>query len=183
MKLMKNRFVILLFAAGIIVTSLGWCALSCVTGPQIIDFKYARDHNALEEIFQRDWDWLVPVSPEHYALDLVLKYRAPQQNPLYAGRLTLKVIYDKEHLVGFVGYYMKSNEEGFLNFLDINPEYRSKGYGALLARYAIDDMIKRGARRITIVTYPHNERALNLYQHLGFKEIRRDTQVELEYLV
>ncbi len=181
MKIMKNHFVVLLLAASIIATSLGSCALHSWADSGVVDFEYQRDYSAVEEIFKRDWDWLVPVAPEHYSLDLVLKYRAPRQDPLYAGRLTLKVIRDKDHLVGFVGYYMKNKEEGFLNFLDVNPTYRGKGYGEKLARYAIDEMVKKGARRITLVTYPHNSRALNLYHRLGFKEIGRNSQVELEY--
>ncbi len=183
MKKIQNHFVVLLLAAGIIATSLGSCALSSFTGPQVVDFNYERDRSALEEIFARDWDWLVPVSPDQYSLDLVLKYRAPRQDPLYAGSLTFKVMYDRDHLIGFVGYYMKSGEEGFLNFLDVNPEYRGKGFAEKLARYAIDEMIERGARRITLVTYPHNERALKLYHRLGFKEIKRNSQVELEYRI
>jgi ribosomal protein S18 acetylase RimI-like enzyme len=170
-----------LIAGGIIATTFVSCVLNCFSGPCVIDFNYQRDHRAIEEIFKRDWDWLVPVSPQEYSLDLVLKYRAPRQDPLYAGRLTLKVMYDKNQFIGFVAYYMKSSTAGFLNFLDVNPSYRGKGYAEILARYAINDMIKNGARCITLVTYPHNTRALKLYQRLGFKEIGRDSQVELEY--
>ena len=161
---------------------LGWFVLQYAGGSSIVDFDYQKDHMALREIFKRDWDWLIPVGPDQYSLDLVIKYRAPQQNPLYAGRLTLKVMHDGNKLIGFVGYFMKNDREGFFNFLDVNPEYRGKGYAEQLARYAIDDMIKRGAQRITIVTYPHNVRALKLYTRLGFKEIHRDRQVELEYI-
>lgn len=183
MNRIKNHFVFLLLAAGILASSLGSCALNSWMSPSVIDFDYKRDHAAIEEIFQRDWDWLVPISPDRYSLDLVLKYRAPRQDPLYAGRLTLKVMHDKNQLIGFVGYYMKNTQEGFLNFLDVNPEYRGKGYAEKLARYAIDDMIQKGAQRVTLVTYPHNVRALKLYHRLGFKEIGRDTQVELEYRI
>ncbi len=182
-KIQNMKFVFSLIAASILATSLGSCALNSYTGSEVVDFNYDRDHVALEEIFTRDWDWLVPVGPDQYSLDLVLRYRAPRQDPLYAGRLMLKVMHDKGNLIGFVGYYMKSGEEGFLNFLDVNPQYRGKGYAETLARYAMDAMIKKGAQRITIVTYPHNERALKLYHRLGFKEIRRNAQVELEYRV
>jgi ribosomal protein S18 acetylase RimI-like enzyme len=172
------RFAVLIAVS----TALGWCTYQYTQQSCVIDFDYQRDHRALREIFERDWDWLIPVGPDQYSLDLVIKYRAPQQNPLYAGRLVLKVMRDGDKLIGFVGYYMKNDHEGFFNFLDVNPEYRGKGYAETLARYAINDMIHRGARRITIVTYPHNVRALKLYNRLGFREIKRDRQVKLEYL-
>lgn len=177
------KFVFWLIAASILATTLGSCALHSWMGPAVVDYDYTRDHAAIEEIFKRDWDWLVPVSPDRYSLDLVLKYRAPRQDPLYAGRLTFKVMYDKDQFIGFVGYYMKNNQEGFLNFLDVNPDYRGKGYAEKLARCAMDQMIQKGAQRITLVTYPHNVRALKLYNRLGFKETGRDSQVKLEYLV
>lgn len=149
----------------------------------IKDFNYQRDHAAIREIFDRDWDWLIPVGKDEYSLDLLLKDRAPQQNPLYAGRLYIKVAREQDQLIGFVAYYSKKQTEWFFNFLDVNPEYRNKGYARKLAKAAIADMVSRGAQRITLVTYPHNERALNLYKSLGFVPIAYGRQVELEYRV
>jgi ribosomal protein S18 acetylase RimI-like enzyme len=182
---MQHKHIKKIVYAGIFFAAIigfGWLTIDCLTGCQVVDYDYSKDYQGMQEIFKRDWDWLIPVGPDQYSLDLVLKYRAPQQNPLYAGRLKLKVMRDGDKLIGFVGYYMKNDQEGFFNFLDVNPAYRGKGYAEKLANYAINDMISKGARRITLVTYPHNFRALKLYHRLGFKEIKKGVQVELEYI-
>ena len=174
-----------IFIGGTIFISIMIGALVFLGGEklQIMPYDFVRDYKQMQTLFEREWHWLIPVSRENYSLDLILKYQAPKQNPLYAGRLKIKVMKKGNNLVGFVAYYMKSADEAFLNFLAINPEYRGKGYGYKLAREAMDDMIERGARRITMVTYPHNIPALTLYKKLGFIEIGRGRQVELEYKV
>jgi ribosomal protein S18 acetylase RimI-like enzyme len=177
----KNIIVMVALASALGIG--GWYSVFAQHQPHLVDFVYERDNAAVRTLFMREWDWLVPVPPEDYSLDLVLKHRAPQQNPLYAGRLHIKVLRQGEQLLGFVAYYLKGAEDWFFNFLAVDPTSRGKGYGERLARAALNDMIARGARRITIVTYPFNERALRLYTRLGFKEIDRHTQVELEYQV
>ncbi len=181
---MKNKKIKILIISSIFfaIAGLGWWSLFSFTGPQIMKYEYQRDHHALREIFDRDWDWLIPFKKDEYSLDMFLKYRAPQQNPLFAGRMQIYVVRDGDQLIGFIAYYMKNPEAGFLNFLDINPEFRGKGYSKQLVQHALDDMISHGARSITIVTYPHNAAALKLYTGFGFVEIRRDSQVELEYV-
>lgn len=175
----QRKYLVLVVAMVAFVGAFFWYAAH---GKQhlIYDFDYTRDNGAIRQMFDTDWDWLVPFAKDEYSLDLVLKYQAPQQNPLYAGRLVIKVARLADQAIGFVAYYMKRPGEWFFNFLDVMPAYRGKGYARQLAQYAIDDMIARGAHRITLVTYPHNESALRLYYKLGFVEIGRDRQVELE---
>lgn len=181
---MQNRSISrkLLISAGVIFAAVAFY-FYFAQDSVIKDFNYQRDHNAIRDIFERDWDWLIPVGPDEYSLDLVLKDRAPQQNPIYAGRLNIKVAREADQFIGFVAYYAKKPGEWFFNFLDVNPQFRNKGYARKLAKAAIADMVSRGAKRITLVTYPHNERALTLYKSLGFVPIAYGRQVELEYRV
>lgn len=184
MKLRRiHGFLLLVFLAAI---GLIWISgLPLHQELRITEFEYERDNKALRTMFSRDWDWLIPIGPDEYSIDLVLKYRAPQQNPLYAGRLSLKVIRDNNQLIGFVAYYMKNSHHGVLNFIDVNPAYRGKGYAEKLARHAIQNMIERGATNITLVTYPHNTNAILLYKRIGFREIPSDSprQVQYEYRI
>ena len=178
----KKKYIIASLVALSLVAGIFWYS-SNSRNQLIVDYDYQRDSAAIAQIFDTDWDWLIPFAKDDYSLDLVLKYKAPQQNPLYAGRLNIKVARIDDRLIGFVMYYLKKPGEWFFNFLDVIPAYRGKGYASKLARYAIDDMIAKGAQRITLVTYPHNESALKLYKKLGFVEISRGRQVELQLKV
>lgn len=148
---------------------------------RIYEFDSVRDKQVILNMFDRDWYWLIPYDRTTFSPELMLTLRAPQQNPLYAGRLTIKVLRAGEKFIGFVAYYMKTPEVGFLNFLGVEPEFRSKGYAAQMLHYAIDDMVSRGARIIKLVTRPSNMPARTVYKKLGFREVREDeTFVYLE---
>ena len=158
-----------------------WFVLHKTSGPRIVEFDMKRDGKAIMAIFDRDWDWLIPGDRNSFSPEFMMTYRAPQQNPLYAGRLKIKVMRDGDKLIGFVAWYMKDALNGFLNFVDINPEYRGKGYAAQLVQYAMDAMIKYGADKLTMVTWPHNTRARAVYERLGWQLVGSDSQVHYEY--
>lgn len=148
---------------------------------RIYEFDSTRDKKSIMQMFDRDWYWLIPGDRSTFSPEFMLAYRAPQQNPLYAGRLTIKVMKAGEKFIGFVAYYMKTPEVGFLNFVGVNPEFRGKGYAAQMVQHAIDDMARRGAHKITLVTRPSNITARSVYKKLGFREVREDgTFVYLE---
>ncbi|HLE76268.1 MAG TPA: GNAT family N-acetyltransferase [Candidatus Babeliales bacterium] len=181
MKQRNKRILFALLATIAIAGAAGWFFFVRQAGPQILEFDIARDGKGIMAIFDRDWDWLIPGSRDTFSPELMMAYRAPQQNPLYAGRLKIKVMRDGDALIGFVAWYMKSPEVGFLNFLDINPEYRGKGYAEKLLRYGMDQMFKAGAKKLEMVTWPHNVRSRALYDRVGWKVKRIDGQVHYEY--
>ncbi len=156
--------------------------LSVSRGP-IYDFDYARDSQEILNIFERDWYWLVASSREHYSPEFTLKYRTPKRNPLYFGRLRIKVLREGGAFVGFVAYFMETPNLGDLRFLAVNSEFRGKGYGAKLTRYALNDLICMGAKRIQLVTRTNNIPSQKLYKRLGFYETSRDDEgfVYFEY--
>lgn len=182
---MKRKNLRILFAifATITVATAGWFFFLRQTGPQIMEFDINRDGKGIMAIFDRDWDWLIPGGRETFSPELMMAYRAPQQNPLYAGRLKIKVMRDGDKFIGFVAWYMKSADVGFLNFLDVNPEYRGKGYAETLLRYGMDQMLKAGAKKIEMVTWPHNERARKLYDRVGWRAKGIEgRQIHYEYI-
>ena len=100
------------------------------------------------------------------------------------GRLRIKVLREHDAFVGFTAYYMKTSDLGLLLFLAVNPEFRGKGYGDMLTRYALNDLIRVGAKRIRLVTRTCNIPAQKLYKRVGFKETSRDDEgfVYFEYV-
>jgi ribosomal protein S18 acetylase RimI-like enzyme len=142
--------------------------------PRLYEFSFDRDMPAISRLFNQDWYWLIPGNRDSYSPEEVFRYRAPHQNPLYAGRLAIKVMRQKDQLIGFVAYYMKNPTLGFLNFVVVDPAFRGKQYAEKMVQYAVDDMIKRGAKKITLITRPSNQRARKLYKRLGFTEVRED---------
>lgn len=144
----------------------------CSIRAPLYEFEEERDAVDILEIFDQDWYWLV--ADDDYSPEFMLKYRAPKQDPLYAGRMHIKVLREQDEFVGFVSYYMKTNTLGFLNFLAIKPEFRGKRYADQLMRYAIDDMKRMGATRIDLITRPSNTSAQKVYNRMGFVLTRQD---------
>lgn len=140
---------------------------SATTAERIISFDPARDTQAILDIFKQDRYWLV--SSDDYSPEFALANRAPNQHDTrYYGTLEIKVLYDHDTLAGFTAYYMKNFCVGILLFIDVKPEFRGKGYAQELMTYAINDMKKRGASIISLVTRTSNEAAQKLYKKLGF---------------
>jgi len=144
------------------------------TGGPIYDFNDKRDTQEILKIFERDRYWLL-ASPD-YSPEFMMKYRAPNQELKYMGRLNIKVMREKEKFVGFTAYYMKAPGYGQLLFLDVNPEFRGKdkGYAEKLLKYALEQLKIMGAEYVQLHTRTDNERAQGLYRRVGFYEISRD---------
>jgi len=170
----KKRLSIVLAIAALGATVGGSIWYYRYTTPRLYEFSFDRDMPAISHLFDQDWYWLIPGDRNSYSPEEAFRYRAPHQNPLYAGRLSIKVMRQKDQLIGFVAYYMKNPTLGFLNFVLVDPKFRGKRYAEQMVRYAVDDMIKRGAKKITLITRPSNQRARQLYKRLGFKEVRQD---------
>ena len=181
MKINRKRILILFFSLAIAATGSWFLFVWDSVDSEIIAFDLKRDGKDIMAIFDRDWDWLIPGDRDSFSPELMLAYQAPMQNPMYAGRLKIKVIRDGDNLVGFVAWYMKDPEKGFLNFVVVNPEYRGKGYADKLVRHAMDQMIKEGAKKLTMVTWPYNVRARKVYDRLGWKVVKEEYQVHYEY--
>jgi len=138
-------------------------------GP-IYDYNGSRDRHDIDQVFSDPEDryWLLWDPSEFYDLDLLLDYRAPSHDPLYVGKLIIKVLRENGAFVGFTCYYKKTLTEGTVLFLTINKEFRGKGYATKLMQYVMQDLKKRGSNKITLFTRASNVRAQALYEKLGF---------------
>jgi ribosomal protein S18 acetylase RimI-like enzyme len=131
-------------------------------GP-IYNFDAARDTQPIVKLFDENWYWLV--ASENFSPIFILKHRSPNENPKYFGALKIKVLRVDDQLAGFVAYYMK-----------VGHEFRGKKYGHLLSEYAVNDLVKMGAKTVTLVTRVSNLAAQKIYKDLGFVEIYHDPQ-------
>lgn len=148
-------------------------------GP-VYEFNEDRDTQAILDLFKKDYYWLVEGD---YNPAAMLHYRAPNGNPFRKGQMHIKVLRDNNEFVGFVAYYKKSSTEWKFNFIALEHAFRGKGFAQKLMQYAVDDMKRMGAKKISLVTRTSNIAAQKLYDRMGFKETYRDDgYVYFEYV-
>ncbi|MEY2430569.1 MAG: hypothetical protein QOC92_294 [Acidimicrobiaceae bacterium] len=70
-----------------------------------------------------------------------------------------------------IGYAVsgRAGQRGFLQRLAVDPRYQRRGLGQALAIDGLRWMKRRGVDRAMVNTQEHNDGALALYQHLGFR--------------
>ena len=96
----------------------------------------------------------------------------------------IAVIKENEKIIGMVNIlYVVSTFLGekaaILEDMIIDREYRGKGYGTTLIKYAVEEAEKRGAKRVTLLTDDTNESAMKFYEKNGFK--KSEMQVMRKY--
>lgn len=140
----------------------------------IRDFNFARDAQALVERIEIDKYWLSaePDLDEQF----ILKTHSPNKDPRYFGKLFIKVLYDEDVFAGFVTYYQKRFNEGWVQFLSVNKQFRGKGYGKKLLSYAVEQLFDMGCTRVGLVTRISNTWAQRIYDALHFKDMWRDDE-------
>lgn len=78
------------------------------------------------------------------------------------------VIEVDEEIVGFCGVWIVLDEVQVTN-IAILPEYRGKGYGALLFQYMLNEVIHQGARKLSLEVRVSNKAAQSLYKKFGLR--------------
>ncbi|HSC24697.1 MAG TPA: GNAT family N-acetyltransferase [Candidatus Babeliales bacterium] len=136
-------------------------------GP-IYDFNSTRDTQAILDIFNQNWYWLLASDESSPAF--MIKYRTPDANPMHFGSLHIKVLRENDKLAGFTAYYMENSQLGRLLFLAVAHDFRGKGYGKILAQHAMQELFKMGVHHIALWTRVSNLPAQRIYKELGFKE-------------
>jgi ribosomal protein S18 acetylase RimI-like enzyme len=147
---------------------------------RIYDYNEQRDTSFILDIFQKDWYWLVAEGSD-FSPEFMLHYQMSPEGP-DIGKEIIKVMYKGNDPVGFVTYRKKKFSIGDIHFLAVKEEFRSKGYGFSLLKYAIKDLLSRGCRMITLATRTNNYSGQKIYKKAGFKETQRtDGFVYFEY--
>ena len=73
-------------------------------------------------------------------------------------------------LIGF-SIVMSVLDEAHLLNIGVCKRYQGQGYGARLLRHAMECARLGGAAKLFLEVRPSNQRALALYQHLGFVQV------------
>lgn len=172
----------LILSFGLSITALSGFYYLKQNAITIYTFDEKRDTNFILDIFKHDWDWLVSEYSTDFSAEYMLKNKASSKNPQHLGNLTIKVLYQGTEPTGFVAYYKKKFYEGYILFLAINRNFRSKGYGLTLLKHAMNELVKQGCTKIELVTRVSNKPARALYTRAGFKEKKQyDGFVYFEY--
>lgn len=157
-----------------VLLALGLAYYIFVPRESIIDYNIQRDKKFVLSLFDKDWYWLSGYTREESDTDLFLERMSPSEEPHYAGKLTIKVMYAQKEPTGFVAYYMKSAREGTILFVDVAHTFRRHHYGRKLLDYAVDALKQQGATVVRLVTRTNNMPAQTLYKRAGFREYHHD---------
>lgn len=166
MRSKKVKIIGLLLALGLVFGAYHYASYE--RGP-IYEFNGERDTKPILDLFEQNWYWLIANPGSSPAF--MLKYRTPNENPIYFGKMKIKVLRENDQVAGFVTYYMENPTEGRILFLAVGHNFRGKGYGKVLAQYAIAGLITMGAQKITLWTRLENLPAQKIYKELGFAEV------------
>ena len=79
-------------------------------------------------------------------------------------------IIEDNKIIGYIEYAC-IYDKGELNYIFIDPKYRSKGYGIKLLNSMFNDL--KGVTNITLEVNVNNTNAIKLYQKNGFKIVSR----------
>jgi dTDP-4-amino-4,6-dideoxy-D-galactose acyltransferase len=82
--------------------------------------------------------------------------------------------FQNNKLIGFIGCTLKE-KEGNLGLVWVDAPYQGKGAGRAMVQKSIEELKKRGAQRITVVTQQRNFLGNRLYESSGFR--LADTQL------
>lgn len=124
----------------------------------IKDFDLNRDKQAVKDMFIFDWDQLCAGNMHDYTKSLVDDLLEYMQG-------NCKVLYQGNQLVGFIEYFIKSDNRAHVDALAVHTDYRGKGFGVLLLQYALDDIASWGVDYVTIDVILSNDIAHSLYEN------------------
>ncbi len=149
-----------------------WWRQQLTRGP-VRDFVFERDMPFVRDIFERDWFWLVADDPENYDLDFHFARQTWSKNPVYFGKLQIKLLFEGDLPAGLVAYHKETFYSGRVLYLAVHPDFRGKGYGQKLLRHAIKELFDQGCTVIKLLTRIINEPACHIYESFGFVETER----------
>jgi ribosomal protein S18 acetylase RimI-like enzyme len=134
----------------------------------IYNFDEQRDTPFMLDLLKENKYWLYEGPEYGFDPEQTLKKRSSSPGSHGKHNLTFKVLYQKDIPVGFVGYHTLSFYIGQILYLVVKPEFRGKKYGYMLLQDAVNDLKKRGVKKIRLVTRTNNASSQNLYKKFGF---------------
>lgn len=137
------------------------------------DYLGSRDRDFIHKQFKDNYYFLTN-SPA-YDIDYMLTTKSPNKlEPEFFGKFIIKVLYDNNIPVGFTAYYMLTPQVGKIVFIDVDKDHRRKSYAKKMVAADLEDLKKRGAKVVKLVTRTDNIKAQGLYDGLGFTRMYVD---------
>lgn len=143
-------------------------------GFSIRAYDYNRDYQTLVGLINANKFWLSE-NPD-FSAEKFLTWQAPHMDPGRKGEAYIDVVEISNQTAGFVSFYMKSYNQGFIWLLAIDEKYRGQGLGEWLASNALNKLKNHGAKSVILHTRLINKPALGLYYKLGFVEQSREQE-------
>ena len=82
-------------------------------------------------------------------------------------------------LVDRASDYLTGQQVGWISDLYVKKEHRKNGYASLLINLAFHAFKKQGYSDIRLNVYAHNEKAIKLYEKLGFKDVSKFMKIDI----
>lgn len=108
---------------------------------------------------------------EEYARFVAPNVYSIAEAHFYPDTVTASCIYAGDGMVGFAMYGPDEDDATLfaINRLMIAEGHRDKGYGKAALSAILEEAERRGFSRIKLSTNPENEKAIRLYESVGFK--------------
>ncbi|MCX5924242.1 MAG: GNAT family N-acetyltransferase [Candidatus Dependentiae bacterium] len=145
---------------------------------EIQDFDFQKDSAKVDELFHKgdNWYWMISTgSSATYNVDFMLRHKTSSQ---YEKKhdMVVKVLKVGDNIAGFLAYYPLSEHVWQLLFLMVDQDFRRQGIAKKLLKFAVDDMVSRGAIKVSLATRNNNFKAQSLYKTFGFKLTSSDEE-------
>ena len=91
---------------------------------------------------------------------------------------------DESILIGWIlidraSDYLTGQPVGWISDLYVKKEHRNQGHAALLMKLALHAFKKHGFSDVRLNVYAHNEKAIKLYESLGFKDVSKFMKIDI----
>ncbi len=104
------------------------------------------------------------------------------------GMIDIFVLYDNDILIGELHVMYESDDEicairdrrAYMFAFRIREDYQNKGYGTYLLKSVLDALKENGYCEFTVGVEDDNDRAIHMYQALGFTEFLLRKQEEYQ---
>jgi ribosomal protein S18 acetylase RimI-like enzyme len=137
-------------------------------------YEASKDYRPLVKLINDNLFWIA----EHADLsaEKVLTFKAPSNDMSRTGQVSIDVIEAESTTAGFIAYYKKSHDHGFIWLLAVDKNFRGQGFGERLVTQALKKLKKQKATYATLAVRNINKPAISLYKKMGFGEQTRDDE-------
>lgn len=134
----------------------------------------------VERLAEQDLNILTELFDYHDVEQMILECTQEMRNH----RIDFFVLFERSVLIGELHVMYENDDESYavrgrrayLYAFRIREGYQNMGYGKKLLREVISDLREKGYTEFTVGVEDENEKAIHMYQSLGFNELLLRTQ-------